>query len=110
MSKARARRREQRQAEAAVGRAARVKAAARARRRSAIRSALTAPMRQGRRETALRRHRGRQNGILAASLVAGHVALWLLTPSWLVRIGALVLTVLAWPVLIVLLFDRRPSA
>jgi len=57
--------------------------------------------------TALGTHRGRQNGILLAALLSAHTVLWLLEPSWWLRASAAVLTVLAWPVLVVLLFDRR---
>lgn len=46
---------------------------------------------------------------MLAVLLTGHLVLWLLQPSWLWRISALVLTVLAWPVLVVVLFDRRST-
>lgn len=111
MSKERAKRRAEREAAAAVERAARQRQAARARKVQAVKSAATAPLRQSAgRQSALQRHRAKQNGILAACALAGHVALWLLVPGWTIRIGALVLTALAWPVLLVVLFDRRPSA
>jgi hypothetical protein len=72
---------------------------------------LAGPSRTRRRgpDSILQRHRRRQNGIVLAVLFAGHVVLWLLQPSWLWRGSALVLTVLAWPVLTVLLFDRRSA-
>ena len=44
-----------------------------------------------------------------AVLLPAHTALWLLQPSWAWRWSALALTVLLWPVLTVLLFDRRPT-
>ncbi len=40
-------------------------------------------------------------------LVALHAALWLWTDSWTWRASALLLTVMAWPVLVTVLFDRR---
>jgi hypothetical protein len=57
----------------------------------------------------LLRRKRRQDGVVLAVLVTGHVVLWLLQPSWMWRISALVLTVAAWPVLTVVLFDRRSS-
>jgi hypothetical protein len=47
--------------------------------------------------------------VLAAVVVALHTVLWLLAPSWWVRGSAAVLTLIAWPLLLVLLFDRRTS-
>jgi hypothetical protein len=44
---------------------------------------------------------------LVAVLAAVHIALWLWTDSWLWRASALLLTVMAWPVLVTVLFDRR---
>jgi hypothetical protein len=65
--------------------------------------------RRGARDSRLAAARRRQDGALLAVLLAGHVALWLATGSWWVRGAALLLTVLAWPVLLTVLFDRRPS-
>jgi hypothetical protein len=67
--------------------------------------------RTGRRpaSSALGRQRARQNALLLAVLVPANAVYWLLQPSWPWRIGALVATVIAWPLLVVLLFDRRPS-
>jgi Flp pilus assembly protein TadB len=67
--------------------------------------------RAGRRpvSSALGRQRARQNALLLAVLVPANAVYWLLQPSWPWRIGALVATVIAWPLLVVLLFDRRPS-
>jgi Flp pilus assembly protein TadB len=59
--------------------------------------------------SALGRHRARQNGLLLAVLVPVHVVYWLLQPSWAWRLGALAATALAWPLLVVVLFDRRSS-
>jgi Flp pilus assembly protein TadB len=111
VSKERARRRAEREAAAAAEREARQRSQARTRKVEAVKQAATAPLRQSAgRQTALQRQRAKQNGILAASVLAAHVALWLLVPSWVIRIGALVLTALAWPLLLVVLFDRRPSS
>ncbi len=62
------------------------------------------------RPSALARHRSRQDGVLLAALVVLHAILWLLEPSWWWRGGALIATLLLWPVIVVLAFDRRPSA
>jgi ferric-dicitrate binding protein FerR (iron transport regulator) len=59
--------------------------------------------------SALGRQRARQNGLLLAVLVPLNAVYWLLQPSWPWRIGALVASVLAWPLLVVVLFDRRAS-
>ncbi len=112
MSKERARRRAERETAAAAARAVRERSQRRRARWSALRARLvprrTTP-RTGR-DSALARHRARQNGLLAAVVVAVNAVLWLLSPSWLVRGGAAVLTLLVWPVLLVVLFDRRPAA
>jgi hypothetical protein len=60
-------------------------------------------------DSVLLRRKRRQDGVVLAVLLCGHVVLWLLQPSWLWRISALVLTVLVWPALTVVLFDRRSS-
>jgi hypothetical protein len=67
------------------------------------------PFRHAQPSSALRRARHRQDGVLLAVLVAAHAILWLLTSSWWLRGSAFALTLLAWPVLTVLFFDRRPT-
>jgi Flp pilus assembly protein TadB len=113
MSKERARRRAEREAAAAAERERRAPSARRRERRGTLARALaTTGPRTGRRSgrpSALAARRHRQDGALLAALVAGHVALWLFTDSWAWRLGALVLSVLAWPVLVTVLFDRRPG-
>jgi hypothetical protein len=117
MSKERARRRAEREAAAAVERVRRARARARRHRLRRLRDGVLGPLapdavRRRRRRTPdslLLRRRRRENGVVLAVLVTGHLVLWLLQPSWLWRISALVLTVLAWPVLTVMLFDRRSS-
>ena len=110
MSKERARRRAEREAAAQLeaARAARrarwnVLARLRRIRRSSV------PARPARESTALGRHRARQNGVLLAALVAANAVYWLLQPSWPWRLGALAASALAWPLLVVVLFDRRSS-
>ncbi|NHC45514.1 hypothetical protein [Motilibacter aurantiacus] len=53
-----------------------------------------------------RRRRMQSLGLLAA-LVLAQGAVWLSTDDWLVRAGALLLAIVAAPVLAALLFDRR---
>jgi hypothetical protein len=60
-------------------------------------------------DSALRRARSRQDGALAAALFALNGVLWLFEPSWLVRGGVAAISVLAWPLLVVLVFDRDRS-
>ena len=108
MSRERARRRAEREAIARAEQHRRARRLARRRRWAAVIDAV--PFRHTRnQQTALRRHRERQNGVLLAVLLSAHTVLWLLEPSWWLRGSAAVLTVLVWPVLVVLLFDRRPS-
>jgi len=47
--------------------------------------------------------------MLLAVLLVVHAVLWLAEDSWWVRGGALAVTALLWPVLLVVVFDRRPS-
>lgn len=57
----------------------------------------------------LEAQRRRQNGVLLCVLLALHVVLWLMTDSWWWRMSALAMTVLLWPLLVTLVFDRRRS-
>ncbi len=110
MSKERARRRAEREAAAAAERERRARDQARAARRKAVRDRLAAPFaRRAEPASALTRQRRRQNGTLLAALVAVNAAVWLLSASWLWRGSALVLSLLAWPLLVVLAYDRRPT-
>jgi hypothetical protein len=112
VSKERARRRAEREAaaELAAARAARRdRWNVLARLRRARPAPPPAPPRRPQTSTALGRQRARQNGVLLAALVAGNAVYWLLQPSWPWRLGALAATALVWPLLVVVLFDRRPS-
>jgi hypothetical protein len=116
VSKERARRRAQREAAAVLlaarqGRRARWRALVgidrlrRLRRRSAARPARARTTTS----TALGRRRARENGLLLAVLVPLNAVYWLLEPSWVWRLGALVATAIVWPLLVVVVFDRRSS-
>ncbi|HET9655593.1 MAG TPA: hypothetical protein VFP72_09580 [Kineosporiaceae bacterium] len=113
MSRERARRRAEREAAAALVRAHRERQRARRERWDRLRERILRPLARSRPrrrpDSVLQRRHRRQNGVVLAVLFAGHVVLWLLQPSWLWRGSVLVLTVLAWPALTVLLFDRRSS-
>jgi Flp pilus assembly protein TadB len=112
VSKERARRRAEREAAerltaARAARRARWNVLARVRR--ARQPASPRPARPGKPSSALGRHRARQNGVLLAALVAVDAVYWLIQPAWAWRLGAVVATALAWPLLVVVLFDRRSS-
>ncbi|HEY6795391.1 MAG TPA: hypothetical protein VI248_12005 [Kineosporiaceae bacterium] len=112
MSKQRARRRAEREALAERQRAARARVAARRARRRALLAALRrplAPLIRGRRrpDSSLRRMRARQDAALASAVLAGNGLLWLFEPSWVLRGAVAVVSTLAWPVLVVLVFDSR---
>ena len=115
MSKERARRRAEREAAerlatARAARQARWNVLARLRRaRQPASPQLGSPGSPGKPSSAIGRHRARQNGILLAALVAVDAVYWLAQPSWAWRLGAVAATALAWPVLVVVLFDRRSS-
>jgi hypothetical protein len=117
VSKERARRRAEREAVLARQKADRTREVARRARRRALTTAVRRPFvalstgrRSRRPDSALRRHRARQDGALAAALFAVNGVFWLLEPAWLLRGAGVVLSVLAWPLLVVLVFDRRRSA
>jgi hypothetical protein len=111
MSKDRARRRAEREVLAARARVARTRETARRDRRRSLAAALRRPLvplgrRRRRPDSALRRLRARQDGTLAAAIFAGNALLWLFEPAWALRGVVAVVSVLAWPLLVVLVFDR----
>ncbi|MBO9520364.1 MAG: hypothetical protein J7518_02405 [Nocardioidaceae bacterium] len=106
MSKERARRREAREREAAE-RAARLAETARRRER---RQALVAPIAGPLRRTRLALSTGKQSGSLAdrrrtrtrvvlMTLIFLQVVVWLVRPDWQARLGALVIALIAFPVI-----------
>jgi Flp pilus assembly protein TadB len=110
MSKERARRRAEREAAAALERERRARERARQARVRAVRDRLTGFLRRpAEPDSALVRQHRRQNGVLLAGIVAVNAVLWLLATSWLWRGAVVVLSVLAWPLLVVLCFDRRST-
>ncbi len=108
MSKERARRRAERQREAAVQAAARAAEAERRERRDARRKAVTSWLPRRRRGPAgiLAERRRKQNGALVAVLIAINVLVWIFSDDWALRLAALVVSILAAPVLHTLLFRR----
>ncbi len=114
MSKERAQRRAAREHEAGLRRAARAAEQERrerkAARRRAVRAATTDRVRLtpvGRPTGTLARRRRTQTAMLVALLVGLNVVVWVVRPDWEARLGALVVSVLAFPVLRLLLFPRR---
>jgi Flp pilus assembly protein TadB len=113
MSKERARRRAAREHEAALRASARAAEAERRERRAARartlqRAARTLPRLHpvGRPTGTLARRRRVQRSLLLALLVAANVLVWLVRPDWEARLAAVVVTVLAAPVLATLLLPR----
>ncbi len=115
MSKERARRRAAREHETALKAAARAAEAERRDRRqaraTAVRRATTDRLprvTRTRRPTGpLARRRRIQTSLLFAALVAVNLLVWLVRPDWAARLAALVVSILAAPVLVTLLVPRR---
>ena len=109
MSKERAQRREAREREAAIVAAARASTAERRERRAArsraVRSRL--PVRHSRQTGVLAARRRKQTGATVAMLLVLNVLVWVVFPEWAVRAMALIISLLAAPVLYTMLFRRR---
>jgi len=108
VSKERARRREEREREAAIVRAARARQAERRERRTARTRALTGlvPQRHSRQTGILAARRRRQVGLTVALVIALNVLVWVLVPDWPARTMVLCVSLLAAPVLHTVLFRR----
>ncbi|MDF5756004.1 hypothetical protein [Spongiactinospora sp. TRM90649] len=111
MSKERARRRAEREAERARDAASRAERQARQARRRERRDRVLAVLprrvrvvRQG--GLLARRHRT-QNSLFVVLFLIVQVIAWLLLSSWAARFGVFVLSLLIVPVLVTLVFDRR---
>lgn len=50
--------------------------------------------------------RRRRQGLLVAAFLVVQVAVFLLSPSWYLRVGVLIVSVLVFPIVSVLLFGR----
>ena len=115
MSKERARRREEREREAAIKAAARAAEAERQERRAArakaVRRHTTDRLPRlrpvGRDTGSLARKRRIRRGLLVTLLVAANILVWVVRPDWEARLAAAVVSVLAFPVLALLLLKRR---
>ena len=109
MSKERARRRAEREREAAVLAAARAAEVERRERRDARMRPLTSrvPRRRNRPSGILAQRRRRQNGALVDVLLALNLLVWIFSGDWALRLAAAVVSLLAAPVLHTMLF-RRP--
>ncbi len=112
MSKERAQRRAQREREAAVVAAARAAEAERRERSAARKRAVTAKLprsvtrRRVRPAGVLAERRRRQTGALLALLLAINLLAWLFFRDWGISLAALVVSLLAAPVLHTLMFRR----
>ena len=103
MSKERARRREEREREAAIRRAAAVRRAEQEARRRARRAAVrrwTVPWTTGRQTGVLAHRRRTRLNLVIATLVFLQVVVWVVRPDWQARIAALVVAALAFPVIV----------
>jgi Flp pilus assembly protein TadB len=115
VSKERARRRTEREREAAMKAAARAAEAERRERRAARARAvrrrttdrLPRPSPRGRDTGALAQRRRVETSLLVAMLVAVNVVVWVVRPDAQARVGVLVVSALAFPVLHLLLLPRR---
>ncbi|MFG1877029.1 hypothetical protein ACGFIV_19485 [Sphaerisporangium sp. NPDC049003] len=111
MSKERARRRAEREAEQArqaATRARREERRARWRRlRGRLASVVPKPIRVARQGGLIARRRRAQNSVVAVLFVLVQAASWLLLSGWAARVGVLVLSLLLFPVLVTVIFDRR---
>jgi Flp pilus assembly protein TadB len=114
VSKERARRRAEREREAAIRRAARAAELERRERTAARRQVVRragqrlglARSRVGRPSSTLTRRRRRQHQVTLLILLVGVVLAFVVRPDWPSRLAALVVAALAYPVLRTLLFRR----
>lgn len=107
MSKERALRRAQREAERLAEAERRERRNARRLRRPVEPTPPKAHDSRGRPDSILGRRRRRQNAAVALILLGSLVVEWILLEGWAARLTALLITALAVPVLVTLLFDRR---
>jgi hypothetical protein len=111
MSKERARRRAEREAEQArrsALRAEREERRARWReRRGRLAALVPRPIRVARQGGLLARRRRTQNAVMVLLFLLLQAGAWLLLSGWASRLGVLVLSLLLFPVLVTVAFDRR---
>ncbi|RCG33020.1 hypothetical protein DQ384_00780 [Sphaerisporangium album] len=111
MSKERARRRAEREAEQARQAAARAEREARLARRRERWNRLTGvvprPIRVARQGGLIARRHRAQNAVVAVLFVLVQALAWILLDGWAARVGVLVLSLLLVPVLVTVVFDRR---
>ena len=104
MSKERARRREAREREAELRRQRQAADAARAARRRTRRAALQrrlVPWTTGRQTGVLAQRRRTRLSLVLAALLLVQVVVWVVRPDWQARLAALVVALLAFPVIAV---------
>ncbi|GLW22359.1 MULTISPECIES: hypothetical protein [Microbispora] len=119
MSKERARRRAEREAERERLAAARAEREARAARRRELRDRLVGPIRTAvlprparpvrvaRQRGYLARRRRTENGVAVTLWFLVQALAWILFESWMARLGVFLGSILLLPVLVTIVFDRR---
>jgi Flp pilus assembly protein TadB len=107
VSKERAERRAARQAERDAAAARRERAQARKTRRSALMRRWRPHDRRGRPDSMLAQRRRRQDASVAFVMLSVLVVSWILLDGWAARLTVVLISALAVPVLVTLLFDRR---
>ncbi|RJL31199.1 hypothetical protein [Bailinhaonella thermotolerans] len=111
MSKERARRRAEREAERARAMAERARREERVRRRrelrARVRGALPRRVRVARQRGLLARRRRSQNAVAVVLFLFVQVAGWFLLDGWAARIALFLFSLLLLPVFVTLAFDRR---
>jgi hypothetical protein len=107
VSKERAQRRAAAQAERAAAAARRERTAQRAQRRSQLFARWRPRDRRGRPDSVLAQRRRRQDAAVAFIMLSVVVVAWIMLEGWAARLTAVLISALAVPVLVTLLFDRR---
>ena len=107
MSRERAERRAARLAEQQAAAVRRERQASRSARRATLLSRWTPKDRRGRPDSLLAQRRRRQDAAVAFVMLTVVVVSWLLLDDWKARVAAVLISALAVPVLVTLLFDRR---
>ncbi|MCF0095745.1 hypothetical protein [Micromonospora sp. MH99] len=106
MSRERARRRAEREAELARERAARQRRVARRQRRRAVVRRLTPQLRRGRTGRLARHTRGERAAIVLLT-VAAMILIWTFVDDVALRVALIVLLLLVLPAIVVIALDRR---
>ena len=107
MSKERATRRAERLAAQQAAAEERARRQQRAQRRSTLLARWRPRDRRGRPDSVLAQRRRRQDAAVAFIMLSVVVVAWIMLEGWAARLTAVLISALAVPVLVTLLFDRR---